>query len=355
MGDDDGGLSDWLMSIGFKKKKLTLMLNALSQLGLDSMDDLETLLVDLYKESYGNQQKQFMDKIQADILEQGIKYAQWIRFSTKAQAMVEAKVKRQNSTSHEQQQGDDENVGNNDETNKKDVKQTAGGPMVQSCNNGYIVMQSEEAQQLENLRNAMSIIYSGIDQLDNLVLSVENNEKKCIENVEKEFENLLKAIESRKNMLISSIQKVGEDKSGILGKQNTELRSIAAEYEETMHEFNKILADNQNLRGKNEISKRQQTLSHLVRGTLSKHQSMNMIPGCTPNIGFHCNITPVVLEVNKLGIVTWGNPPSPPLIRSISTTDWSITIKYMAKQVNDENVLEDPIIAYEVQCVLCKN
>merc|ERR1712154_758526 len=75
----------------------------------------------------------------------------------------------------------------------------------------------------------------------------------------------------------------------------------------------------------------------------------------TPNIGFHCNITPVVLEVNKLGIVTWGNPPSPPFIRSILTTDWSISIQYVAKQTNASNVLEDPVIAYEVQCVLCKN
>merc|ERR1712157_627306 len=90
--DDDGGLSDWLISIGFKKKKLALMLNALSQLGLDSMEDLETLLIDLYKESYGNQQKQFMDKIQNDLIGQGIKYAQWIRFSTKAQAMIEEKA-----------------------------------------------------------------------------------------------------------------------------------------------------------------------------------------------------------------------------------------------------------------------
>merc|ERR1712061_949604 len=85
--DDDGGLSDWLMSIGFKKKKLALMLHALSELGLDTMEDLESLLIDLYKKSYGNQQKQFMDKIQSDIIDQGIKYAQWIRFSTKAQAM----------------------------------------------------------------------------------------------------------------------------------------------------------------------------------------------------------------------------------------------------------------------------
>merc|ERR1712228_151309 len=36
-------------------------------------------------------------------------------------------------------------------------------------------------------------------------------------------------------------------------------------------------------------------------------------------------------------------------------TDWSISIKYMSKQVNNDNVLEDPVIAYEVQCVLCKN
>merc|ERR1712129_508736 len=236
-----------------------------------------------------------------------------------------------------QQQGDDENVGNIDETNKKHVKQTAGGPMVQSGNNGYIVMQSEEAQQLENLRNAMSIIYSGIDQLDNLVLSVENNEKKCIDNVEKEFDALMKQIEMRKQRLIGSIHKVGEDKSGILGKQNKSLRSIAAEYEETMHEFNKILAANQNLRGKNEISKRQQTLSHLVRGTLTRNQSANMTPGCTPNIGFHCNITPVVLEVNKLGIVTWGNPPSPPIIRSILCTDWSIFNKICAATTRQNN------------------
>merc|ERR1712176_708361 len=118
MGDDDGGLSDWLMSIGFKKKKLTLMLNALSQLGLDSMDDLETLLVDLYKESYGNQQKQFMDKIQADILEQGIKYAQWIRFSTKAQAMIEAKVKQQ----QQQQHDDDDLLQSEDKNGDKKTK-----------------------------------------------------------------------------------------------------------------------------------------------------------------------------------------------------------------------------------------
>merc|ERR1712187_463423 len=120
--DDDGGLSDWLLSIGFQTKKLALMLNALSQLGLDSMEDLETLLIDLYKESYGNQQKQFMDKIQADIIQQGIKYAQWIRFSTKAQAMIEAKVKQQNNASNDAQQDDDENVGDEDGAKNKETK-----------------------------------------------------------------------------------------------------------------------------------------------------------------------------------------------------------------------------------------
>merc|ERR1712130_554155 len=115
--DDDGGLSEWLESIGFKKKKLGLMLKALEELGLDTMEDLETLLIDLYKNSYGNQQKQWMDKIQKDILEQGIKYAQWIRFSTKAQSMIELKVKQQQQQQHE----------DDDLLQSEDKKQPSGG------------------------------------------------------------------------------------------------------------------------------------------------------------------------------------------------------------------------------------
>merc|ERR1712130_953618 len=123
MGDDDGGLSDWLISIGFKKKKLALMLHALSELGLDTMEDLETLLIDLYKKSYGNQQKQFMDKIQSDIIDQGIKYAQWIRFSTKAQAMIEEKVKLQNETQNNDINDNEDNIGDED-GKKNENKQT---------------------------------------------------------------------------------------------------------------------------------------------------------------------------------------------------------------------------------------
>ena len=356
--DDDGGLSDWLLSIGFKKKKLALMLKALSELGLDTMEDLETLLIDLYKNSYGNQQKQFMDKLQNDILEQGIKYAQWIRFSTKAQAMIEMKVKQQQMQQNGVSDDDDllQSADKGKVTKGGDYNLMGVGANIKGLpqNNGFIVMQSEEAQQLENLRNAMSMVYSGIDNLDNLVLQVENNEKLAMESVEKEFNNLLKQIENRKNILLSSIAGVGEDKSSMLGKQNTELRSIA-EYEETMANFNQILADNQNIRGRNEISVRTQRLSNLVYNVLSKHGGVNMTPSCTPLIGFHCNITPIVLELNKLGVVTWGNPPSIPFINGIITTDWSIMVEYGIKENRHINVLEDPIVAYEIQCVLCKN
>ena len=343
--DDDGGLSDWLISIGFKKKKLALMLQALSELGLDTMEDLESLLIDLYKNSYGNQQKQWMDKIQKDIEDQGIKYAQWIKFSTKAQAMIELKVKQQQQQSDKQQS----------QSGKNNVKNK---PRQQNNNNGgYIVMTNKEAQQLENLRNAISGMKLNIENLDNLVLNVENNEKSAIENVEKEFNNLQKQLDNRKNLLISSITRVGEDKSGILGKQNTELRSITAEYEEKKAEFEKILADNQHIRGKNETTKREQRLTYLVSSTLNKYRNINTTPGCTPLIGFNCNITPVVLELNKLGVVTWGNAPKTPFIRGIITTDWSITVEYDVgnKGKGNKNVAQDPIILYEVQCVLCKN
>ena len=50
------------------------------------------MLLDLYQNAYGQRQKQWMDKMQSDVLERGIKYAQWIRFSTKAQAMMEEKM-----------------------------------------------------------------------------------------------------------------------------------------------------------------------------------------------------------------------------------------------------------------------
>merc|ERR1712110_163510 len=100
-----------------------------------------TLLIDLYKKSYGNQQKQFMDKIQSDVLDQGIKYAQWIRFSTKAQAMIEEKVKQQSKKSHDGQDKDEEDesgVGDEDGKKKK-MKQTAGGGNgAIAVNNGYI-------------------------------------------------------------------------------------------------------------------------------------------------------------------------------------------------------------------------
>ena len=36
--EDDGGLAEWLISIGFKRKKLSLMVSALSDLGLDTME-----------------------------------------------------------------------------------------------------------------------------------------------------------------------------------------------------------------------------------------------------------------------------------------------------------------------------
>jgi len=376
--DDDGGLSEWLQSIGFKKKKLEVMVTALSELGLDSMEDLETLLIDLYKNSYGNQQKQWMDKIQQDILGQGIKYAQWIRFSTKAQAMIEMKVKQQqqggvaangdenNLLLHaaDNQGGDEKNKGRKKTTR---VTQGADFGLVGNAaanaglgnNNGFIVMQSEEAQQMENLRNAMAAIYSGIENLDNLVLTVEKNEKTAVEAVEREFGRLLKEIENRKGLLIASITGVGEDKSGILGKQNTELRSIAAEYEETLVEFNRILAENQNIRSKSDISKRQQRLSNLVFTALNRHKQVNMTPMCTPLIGFHCNITPIVLELNNLGVVTWGNAPKPPRFTKVQTTDWSIMVEYDVKdkksKQQNQHVAQDPIIAYEVQCVLCKN
>ena len=58
------------------------------------------MLLDLYQNAYGQRQKQWMDKMQNDVLERGIKYAQWIRFSTKAQAMIETKMaQRQKSQS----------------------------------------------------------------------------------------------------------------------------------------------------------------------------------------------------------------------------------------------------------------
>ncbi len=55
-----------------------------------------------------------------------------------------------------------------------------------------------------------------------------------------------------------------------------------------MDEFNSILTNNQNIRGKNEITKRQNKLINI-----------EMKPQCTSLIGFHCNITPIILELNK--------------------------------------------------------
>eukprot|EP00483_Globobulimina_turgida_P003593 UN03599 len=153
-------------------------------------------------------------------------------------------------------------------------------------------MQSEEAAQLEALRNAISYIYGGIDNLDALVLSVEKCEKSAIDLVEKDYQNLVKQISARKELLISSISRVGEDKSGILSKQNKLLRNIAAQYEESLHEFQTILANNQNIRGTNEITKRQNKLINLVQNVLQKYNSAiqaNIPPQCTSFIGFHCN------------------------------------------------------------------
>uniref|UniRef100_A0A7S0TBZ5 Uncharacterized protein n=1 Tax=Elphidium margaritaceum TaxID=933848 RepID=A0A7S0TBZ5_9EUKA len=344
------------------------------------MEDLQTLLIDLYKNSYGNQQKQWMDKIQQDIMSQGIKFAQWIQFSTKAQAMVEYKVKQQMmSGGVGGGRGDADGTGadiDGDDASKSGDKATKGGPKefnmngvaahmagLPASNAGFIVMQSEEAQQLENLQNAMSLIYSGIENLDKLVLTVQDNEKTAIDNIEREFGNLLKQIENRKQLLLAGITSVGEDKCQILGSHNTQLRSIVAEYEDTLAEFNRILADNQKIRGKNEITKRQNTLSNLVFNVLNKNGKADMTPHCTPVIGFHCNITPVVLEVNKMGMITWGNAPQSPAIVYWSSTDWSITVQYDQDNGNvnggnpqqQQNVAQDPVIAYEIQCVLCKN
>merc|ERR1712228_1094767 len=87
---------------------------------------------------------------------------------------------------------------------KNENKQTAGGPVV--ANGGYIVMQSEEAQQLENLRNAMSLIYSGIDQLDNLVLSVENNERICWSLQFKKLEKINRGFSANKTQIYGRLQ-----------------------------------------------------------------------------------------------------------------------------------------------------
>lgn len=161
-------------------------------------------------------------------------------------------------------------------------------------------MQSDEAEQLEALRNALTVTHSGINRLDELVLAVEERERAAMAAVEKEFGALAERLEERKAVLLESIGKVAEDKNGSLGAQSTALRAIAAEYEEALHEFNSILAKNQKLR-KNAISKRQAKLQKLVQNALNRHGEVErlMVPKCTPFVGFQCNITPIVLEVNS--------------------------------------------------------
>ena len=82
-------LEAWLESIGFRKKKLTRMIDALDALGIEDLDDLIMFLTDLYK-SYGHQQKSWMDNMQAQLSEKGVKLAQWIRFEKEAQKLIES-------------------------------------------------------------------------------------------------------------------------------------------------------------------------------------------------------------------------------------------------------------------------
>merc|ERR1719361_1165477 len=99
--------------------------------------------------------------------------------------MIEEKLKHQGQGSV-----------NGDEPEEKQSESVQNG-------NGFIVMQSVEAEQLENLRNALSAVQKGIERLDSVVLAVEERERAAIAAVEQEFGALTQRLNERQSVLVN--------------------------------------------------------------------------------------------------------------------------------------------------------
>ena len=191
-----------------------------------------------------------------------------------------------------------------------------------------VMIQEEESKFLHKLQIAIMNMKDAIDRLTRVTLGVEENQQMAVDSVTKEFDNVKQALDVRRDKIVNSINAVAQDKFKVLNDQSSTFRAVLADYEESMATFNSLISSNERgAHSKDQLKKRIRKIEDLVSNTLSQHRSVVLTPFCTPLIGFHCEIAPIVKEIVKTGTVTWGNPPDKPSITLIQPTDWCIQVE----------------------------